>query len=97
MLEIEKMMYDLIIIKSDLLRGNPVIGLEALQSVRFVTVKGKRLAVLNADDWETLIEWLEDLEDLQIARNVLAKLKAAGNDYERAGWLKWDEVEAELD
>jgi hypothetical protein len=97
LLEIEKMMYDLIIIKSDLLRGNPVIGLEALQSVRFVTVKGKRLAVLNADDWETLIEWLEDLEDLQIARNVLAKLKAAGNDYERAGWLKWDEVEAELD
>ena len=97
MLEIEKMMYDLIIIKSDLLRGNPVIGLEALQSVRFVTVKGKRLAVLNADDWETLIEWLEDLEDLQIARNVLAKLKAAGNDYERAGWLKWDEMEADID
>ena len=91
------MMYDLIIIKSDLLRGNPVIGLEALQSVRFVTVKGKRLAVLNADDWETLIEWLEDLEDLQIARNVLAKLKAAGNDYERAGWLKWDEMEADID
>jgi hypothetical protein len=90
-------MYNLIIIKFDRLRGNPVVNLEAIQSVRFVTVKGKRLAVLNADDWEKLIEWLEDMEDLQIARSVLAKLKGAGNDYERAGWLKWDDVEAELD
>jgi hypothetical protein len=97
LLEFRKIMYDLIIMKSDILRGNPVIGLEALQSVRFVTVKGKRLAVLNADNWEILIKWLEDLEDLQIAKTVLAKLKATGNDYERAGWLKWDEVEAELD
>ena len=71
-------------------------GLEVLKSVRFVTVKGQRLAVLNADEWEALIEWLEDLEDLQIARNALAELKAAGGDYERAGWLKWDDVEVEL-
>lgn len=90
------MMYDPIVIKSDRLRGNFTIDLEALQSVRFVTVKGKRLAVLNADDWEKLIEWPEDMEDLQIARSVLAKLKAAGNDFDRAGWLKWDDVEAEL-
>jgi hypothetical protein len=34
-------------------------GTEALQSVQFVTVKGKRLAVLNAEDWEALVEWLE--------------------------------------
>ncbi|HAX76682.1 MAG TPA: hypothetical protein DCY88_12775 [Cyanobacteria bacterium UBA11372] len=72
-------------------------GLEVLQSVQFVTVKGKRLAVLNAENWEALIEWLEDLEDLQIARKALAELKAAGGDYERAGWLKWDDVEAQLD
>ncbi len=91
------MMYDPIAIKSDIPRGNPVIGLESLPSVRFVAVKGKRLAVLNADGGETLIEWLEDLEDLQIARTVLAKQKAADRDCERAGWLKWDEVEAELD
>jgi predicted DNA-binding protein len=73
-----------------------MINLEALQSVRLVTVKGKRLAVLNAEDWEKLIEWLEDMEDLQVARSVLAKLKAVDNDYDRAGWLKWDDVEAEL-
>ncbi len=33
-------------------------GVEALQSVQFVTVKGKRLAVLSAEDWEALIEWM---------------------------------------
>ena len=42
-------------------------GLEVLQSVQFVTMKGKRFALLSADDWETLIEWLETLEDIQIA------------------------------
>ncbi len=41
-------------------------GLEALQSVQFVTVNGKRLVVVVADDWETLIEWLEDVEDLAL-------------------------------
>lgn len=74
-----------------------MINWEAIQSVRFVTVKGKRLVVLNADDWETLIAWLEEMEDLQIARSVLAKLKDSGNNYDRAGWLKWDDVEADLD
>ena len=45
-------------------------GVEALQSVQFVTVKGKRLAVLSAEDWEALIEWMEDLEDTRIARTA---------------------------
>lgn len=39
-------------------------GLEVLQSVQFITSKGKRFAVLSADDWEILIEWLETIEDL---------------------------------
>lgn len=30
-------------------------ALEALQSVQFVTVNGRRLAVLNADDWECVL------------------------------------------
>ena len=38
-------------------------GLEALQSVQYVTAKGKRLAVIGIDEWEALIEWLETLED----------------------------------
>ncbi len=31
-----------------------MIGTQALQSVQFVTVKGKRFAVLSAEDWEAL-------------------------------------------
>lgn len=65
-------------------------GLELLQSVQFVTVKGKRLAVLNAEDWEALIEWLETVEDLQIAQKAFAELKAAEDNRKKAGWLEWD-------
>lgn len=71
-------------------------GLEALQSVQFVTVKNKRLAVLSADDWEALVEWIENLEDAKIAQRALAELKAAQGDRRRAGWLEWEEVEAQL-
>jgi hypothetical protein len=71
-------------------------GSEALQSVQFVTVKGKRLAVLSADDWEVLIEWLETLEDVAVAKEAFARLKAAGGDRVGAGWLKWSDVADEL-
>jgi hypothetical protein len=72
-------------------------GLEALQSVQFVSAKGQRFAVITAEDWEALIEWLETLEDTQIARMAFAELKAAGGDRKRAGWLEWDAVAGELD
>jgi hypothetical protein len=75
--------------------GNLMSKLDALQSVQFVTIKGRRLAVLN-DDWEALVEWLETLGDLQITRTAFAQLQAAGGDRERAGWLKWDDVKQEL-
>jgi len=71
-------------------------GLEALHSVQFVTKKGKRFAILSADDWESLIEWLETLEDTQIARQAFAELKAAKGNRTRAGWLAWQAVEGEL-
>lgn len=70
-------------------------GIEALQSVQFVTKKGKRFAVLSAEDWESLIEWLETLEDSQAARQAFAKLKAARGSRKRAGWKEWREVEDE--
>ncbi len=72
-------------------------GLELLQSLQFVTVKGKRLAVLNAEDWEALSEWLETVEDLQIAQKAFAELKAAEGNRKKAGWLEWDAVEQELE
>ena len=45
-------------------------GLEALQSVQFISVKGKRLAVLDAEDWEALVDWLETLEDAGVVRRA---------------------------
>jgi PHD/YefM family antitoxin component YafN of YafNO toxin-antitoxin module len=71
-------------------------GIDALQSVRFFTRNGKRFAVLSVDDWQRLIECLETLEDLQIVRQALAELKNAKGSPKRAGWLKWDDVKAEL-
>ena len=71
-------------------------GLDAVRSVQFVTRNGKRLAVLSADDWESLIEWLETLEDAQLARQASAELKAGRGNRRRAGWLEWDAVKDEL-
>ncbi len=65
-------------------------GLEVLQSVQFVTAGGKRLAVLSAEDWEALIEWLETIEDFQIAQEAYEQLDAAQGDREGGGWLQWD-------
>ena len=55
------------------------------------------MAVLNIDDWEALIEWLETLEDVQIAEQTYKELEAFDGDRERAGWLKWDEVRETLE
>jgi hypothetical protein len=71
-------------------------GLDVLQSVQFVTVQGRRLAVVSAEDWETLVEWLETIEDTAIAQQAFAQLKAAGGDRAKAGWRKWSDVEGEL-
>jgi PHD/YefM family antitoxin component YafN of YafNO toxin-antitoxin module len=71
-------------------------GLEILQSVQFITIKGKRFALLSAEDWEALIEWLETLEDEQVARDALAELKTVGGDRHQAGWLTWDQATREI-
>jgi hypothetical protein len=50
---------------------------QVLPTVQFVTAPdGKRLAILSADDWEKLIEWLEDVEDHRIIQNALGRLQA---------------------
>ena len=53
-------------------------GLEVLQSVQYVTVGEKRLAVIDMDDWEALLDWLETIEDTEVVREALDQLKAAG-------------------
>ncbi len=72
-------------------------GPEALQAVQFITAKGKRFAVVSAEDWEALVEWIETLEDRQIVRQALAELSAAGGDRKRAGWLDWKTVAGEIE
>ena len=70
-------------------------GLDALQSVQFLTKKGKRLAILSAEDWKCLVEWLETLEDTQIARQAFADLKAAKGSRRRAGWFEMERREGQ--
>ncbi len=49
---------------------------QVLPSVQFVTTStGERLAILSADDWEGLIEWLEDVEDKNVVQNALERLR----------------------
>lgn len=73
-----------------------VSGIGALQSVQFVTRNGKRFAVVDGSDWDCLIEWLETIEDVQIARQAFAELKAAKGSRRRAGWRKWESVQKEF-
>ncbi len=70
-------------------------GLEALQSVQYVSVGDERFAVVDLKDWEALIEWLETVEDVQIAKDAFAELDASGGDRAKAGWMRWDDVREE--
>ena len=72
-------------------------ALEAIQAVQFVTVKQKRFAVIDADEWEALVAWLETLEDVQIFKEAYAELEVAGNNREKAGWLRWEDVQDEIE
>jgi len=72
-------------------------GFEALQSVQFVTVGEKRFAVIDAEDWEALVDWLEDVEDRQIVGRAIEELRAAGGDRGRAGWTPWASAASELE
>lgn len=73
-----------------------MVGLDALQSVQYISAKGKRFAVVDMDDWEALLEWLETAEDIQIARKAYVELEAAHGSREQAGWLEWNNVRQEL-
>lgn len=72
-------------------------ALEALQAVRYVNVNDKQYAVVEAEEWEAVIEWLETIEDLQVFQQAQAELKAADGDPVKAGWLRWDDIRDELD
>jgi predicted DNA-binding protein len=69
---------------------------EALASVEFIVGRdGKpRAAVLDMAAWEALIDWLEDVEDWSIVQAALPRLRMGP---EKAGLLRWEDVEAEWD
>jgi len=70
--------------------------LEILKSVQFVVNReGKPAAVqLDIEAWELLLDWLEDLEDREIATEVLPRLREEPG---KVGALRWEDVRAEWD
>lgn len=44
------------------------------------------------EGWDALLDWLEMLEDVQLAKEAFEHLRAAGGDRQAAGWLRWEEV-----
>jgi hypothetical protein len=65
-----------------------------LTSVQFVNApSGRRLAVLDADEWAGLVEWLEDVEDQRIVRAAADRLRA---DPEASGAIRLESVWNEL-
>ena len=66
-------------------------------AVRFVVgVDGRPMAVqLDMAMWRQVVAALEDAEDTNLARAVLAELQAAGGDPEKAGWLRLEDLERE--
>ncbi len=73
--------------------------IETLQAVRFaIGQDGKATDVIvSIETWEKLIAWLEDLEDSQVVKSGLARLKAVQGDPQKAGLIPWADVETELD
>ena len=75
-----------------------MIGLKPLSqiltSVQFTTLSGgRRLAVMDAENWEELIEWLMDLEDRRIIQQSQERLQSGP---EASGALRLETVLDEL-
>ena len=73
-----------------------MIGPDVLQAAQFITIKGKRFVLISAEDWESLIEWLEMVEDKAIAQEAYARLAEADFDRRRAGWIEWETFQESL-
>ncbi len=78
-------------VAEDVLNGSAL-----LQNVRFVVdQQGQPFAVqLSIETWYSLLEWIEDLEDRELVRQLLPKLQ---RHPEKAGALLWDDVKDSWD
>ncbi|HUV90535.1 MAG TPA: hypothetical protein VMY80_12845 [Anaerolineae bacterium] len=68
-----------------------------LDTLRFVVgTDGRPTAIqMDIETWRKIVEALEDAEDVNLAREALAELKAAGGDPDKAGWLRLEDVARE--
>lgn len=68
--------------------------IEALQSAQFlVDANGQRIAVqLSLTAWETLLNWIEDLEDKAIIKEALPKLQSLREHSDNPDWVDWSAV-----
>lgn len=73
--------------------------LESLKSVQFlVNQQGQKTAVLlDIQDWEQIINWIETNIDIKIATQAMQALENAGGRPKQAGWLAWDDIREEWD
>jgi predicted DNA-binding protein len=69
-------------------------GLEVLKTVQFVVDREGRPAAVQIDiaAWESLLDWLEDLEDRALVKEALPNLRQGP---EKVGALGWEEVRFE--
>lgn len=65
-----------------------------LDAIRFVVgADGQPSAVqVNIGLWQKIVEALEDAEDIEIAREALTELDAAGGEAAKAGWVNLEDV-----
>lgn len=68
-------------------------NLEALQSVQYMTIRGERFAVIPVEEWNALLEWLETVDDVDVADLPFAGLKEANGNAQKSDWLKWEEMD----
>lgn len=65
-----------------------------LDTIRFVVGADGQPSAVQVDIglWQRIIEALEDAEDVEIAREALAELDAAGGEAAKAGWMNLEDV-----
>ena len=73
-------------------QAHPSKGLlEALESVQFVVDRDGRPSgvFLDAAGWESLLDWVDDLEDRALVQGMAQRLRAGPV---KSGGLRWDDL-----
>jgi hypothetical protein len=60
--------------------------------------KGKPTGVLvDFKTWESILNTMEEADDISIAREALSALDMAGGNLEKAGFIPWEKARAALE